>query len=86
MILTLVQRYNNIQLYKFSKQSNKIDSHEEGISDNVDYLDWTESAFLWGYWEIFGSVVRFMPSDPLWLVSVLGSLRLFCTYGFSFVS
>ena len=45
MILTLVQRYNNIQLYKFSKQSNKIDSHEEGISDNVDYLDWTESAF-----------------------------------------
>ena len=39
MILTLVQRYNNIQLYKFSKQSNKIDSHEEGISDNVDYLD-----------------------------------------------
>ena len=38
MILTLVQRYNNIQLYMFSKQSNKIDSHEEGVGDNVDYL------------------------------------------------
>ena len=53
---------------------------------NVDYLDWTESAFFWEYWEISSSVVRFMPSDLFWLVSVLGSLRLFYTYGFSFVS
>jgi len=28
-----VQGYNNVQLYKFAKQSNKIDSQEEGISD-----------------------------------------------------
>ena len=45
MILTLVQRYNNIQLYKFSKQSNKIDSQEEGIS-NIQAEDCHPSPLL----------------------------------------
>ena len=41
---------------------------------------------LFRYWEISGLVVKFVPTDSLWLVSMLGFLGLFCSNGFSFVS
>ena len=46
----------------------------------VDHLDGMESLLLRGYSEIIGPVARFVQADSLWLVSVLGHLRLFLYY------
>ena len=52
---------------------------------NVDYLDWTGSADFWGWGENCGLVIRVLPVDPLWLVSLLGLFGLFYPFGLPFI-